>query len=258
MNNVATATDRPVVDYDCQVLAVRPLSSGSTFEVELESPEGSTLDYYAGQHLKLELDIHGDGQTQSLSYSIANSANPEQPRRLQLFIQNGSAFAEKILNRLADINENNAKVNVTLPMGQAYLQTDLGLPHLLVAAGSGIAKIKSITEEILRQRPDAKLHIYWSNKGADDFYLLDKFQNWAEHNDKLHFTPILESAAADWTGRSGYLYEVIQEDFNNLDSAQVYLCGSPQMVYGTIDQLKARGLKEEHCYSDVFTYAPRN
>ena len=34
-------------------------------------------------------------------------------------------------------------------MGKAYLQTDVNLPHLLVAAGSGIAKIKTLTEAIL-------------------------------------------------------------------------------------------------------------
>lgn len=257
MSSVAAATVRPVVDYACQVIGITPLSEG-TFEVELQTPEGTSLDYFAGQHLKLELDINGDGEPKSLSYSIANSVNPQHPRRLQLFIQSGSEFSERILRCLAELNENTEKVNVRLPMGRAYLQTDLALPHLLVAAGSGIAKVKAITEEILRQRSDADVHIYWSNRNADDFYLLDLFQGWGENHNNLHFTPILESAAADWSGRSGYIYEVIEEDFDNLTGTQAYLCGSPQMVYGTIDKLKTSGLNEEDCYSDVFEYAPRN
>ena len=88
--------------------------------------------------------------------------------------------------------------------------------------------------------------------------LLDEFQDWVDRNKNLNFTPILESADADWPGRSGYIYEVIEEDFEDLDGAQVYLCGSPQMVYGTIDKLKSSGLKEEDCYSDVFEFAPRD
>ncbi|AFJ03164.1 Putative flavodoxin oxidoreductase() [Methylophaga frappieri] len=256
---MSTATPnpaRPVVEHACQVLAVSPLSK-DTYQIELETPAGSTLAYDAGQHLQLELDVNGDGQYQSLSYSIANSVNPDQPRRLQLIIQNGSDFAGKILNRLSDLNDNKANLKVALPMGRAYLQTDLGLPHLLVAAGSGIAKIKAITEEIVRQKPDAEVHIYWSNRQADEFYLLDAFQDWAAQHDNLHFTPILESANADWTGRSGFIYQVIQEDFDALEDVQAYLCGSPQMVYGTIDQLELKGLKEKNCYSDVFEYAPR-
>ena len=143
-------------------------------------------------------------------------------------------------------------------MGQAYLQTDLSLTHVLIAAGSGISQVKCLIEDILRQQPDADVEVYWSNRRVDDFFLFDEFQGWLGHNKNLNFTPILESADSEWPGRSGYIYEVIKEDFEDLDGAQVYLCGSPKMVYGTIDKLKAIGLKEGDCYSDVFEYAPND
>lgn len=257
MNNVATATAPPAVAYACQVLDVTPLTA-STFRVELQSPAGTALVYRAGQYLQLELDVNGDGQQQPLFYSIANGFNPEHPRRLQLLIQTGSELAGRIIKRLTELSEHQAQVTVTLPMGRAFLQTDLALTHVLIAAGSGIAKIKCLTEEILRQQPDADVKIYWSNRKAGDFYLLDAFQGWVEKSKNLAFTPILESASVGWAGRSGYIYEVIEQDFEQLNDARVYLCGSPQMVYGTMDRLKARGLKEENCYSDVFEYAPRD
>lgn len=256
MNRITHATARPVVTHACQVMEVTPLSA-DTFQIELQSPAGTALDYQAGQYLQLELDVNRDGKPQSLSYSIANRFDPERPRRLLLFIQNGSAFSTRVLNSLTRINKNNESVKVTLAMGKAFLQTDLGLSHLLVAAGSGISKIKCLTEEIIKQRPEADVKIYWSNKNANEFYLLDEFQDWVTQHNNLTFTPILESAHADWPGRSGYLFEAIEQDIESLHGAQAYLCGSPQMVYGTIDQLKSRGLKEEHCYSDVFEYAPR-
>lgn len=251
-----SSTSPPIVAHTCQVMDVTPLAT-DTFQVELQSAVGTTLDYHAGQYLKLELDLNNDGKPQALFYSIANSFDPTCPRRLQLFIQNGSELADRILKHLFELNENHAEVRVTLPMGRAFLQTDLGLAHLLIGAGSGISKIKCLTEEILRQQPDADVKVYWSNKKVDDFYLLDQFQVWVNQYENLQFTPILECTNADWPGRSGYIYEVIAEDFTGLDSTQSYLCGSPQMVYGTIDKLKAAGLKEENCYSDVFEYAPR-
>jgi len=250
-------TARPLTSYACQVMDVTPLST-NTFQVELQSPDGTILDYYAGQHLQLDLDVRNDGKLHSLFYSIANGFDPKQPRRLQLFIQNNSELAEAILKHLYQLSENNAQATVTLSMGQAYLQTDLGLTHLFIAAGSGISKIKCLTEEVLRQQPDADVNIYWSNKNADEFYLLDEFQNWVDQNANLNFTPILESADEGWQGRSGYIYELVEKDFENLDEMQVYLCGSPNMVYGTMNKLKTTGLKEENCYSDVFEYAPRN
>lgn len=259
MNKSVTAIDTrgSPVTHSCQVMGVTPLSA-NTFQVELQSPKGTILNYQAGQYLQLDIDITSNGKLHSPFYSIANGFDPKRPCRLQLFIQNNSKLSKAILKRLDLLSRNNAEVKVTLPMGKAYLQTDLNLTHVLIAAGSGISKIKCLTEEILRQQPHANVNIYWSNKNIDDFYLLDELQDWGNKNDKFNFIPILESANDGWQGRSGYLYELIKKDFANLDNAKIYLCGSPQMVYGTIDKLKATGLKEDNCYSDVFEYAPRN
>ena len=142
-------------------------------------------------------------------------------------------------------------------MGKAFLQTSLKRPHLFVAAGSGISKIKCITEEILHQNPDACINIYWSNRHSDDFFLLEQFHNWAITHKNLNFNTILESHQPGWTGKTGFIYQVIQQDLVDLNDTPAYLCGSTQMVYGTIDQLNAIGLKEENCYSDVFEFSPR-
>ena len=256
MSTAFTGTSTTRATYGCQVTNISPLSAG-TFEVELRSAGDAALDYRAGQYLTLELDVNGDGQRQSLSYSIANSFDRSAPRRLQLFIDNQTTFAGRVLAHLSRLSKSGTDLMVTLPMGRAFLQTDLQLPHLLVAAGSGISKIKCLTEQILRQQPDATVSIYWSNRRVDEFYLLDWFRRRADQHPNVSFTPILESPTSHWPGRSGYLYQVIGQDTDDLSNTQAYLCGSPQMVYGTIDQLQARGLQEQNCYSDAFEYAPR-
>ena len=230
--------------------------SGQTFEVELSAPPGVGIDYRAGQYATLTLDV--DGKQYQLSYSIANRFDPEVPARLQLFVQNQSPFSGRVLARLAGMAHSDADLDVTVPMGRAFLQTDLRKPHLLVAAGSGISKIKCITEEILQRHAGARVDIYWSNRQPDEFYLIDRFTAWASSHARLNFTPILESADPRWPGRTGFIYRVIEQDIPDLSDTQAYLCGSPQMVYGTVDKLRECGLKKRHCYSDVFEYAPRD
>jgi CDP-4-dehydro-6-deoxyglucose reductase len=267
MNNTATAvsctsvTTHPTTSYSCQVTNIKPLTK-NTFQVDLQSTTGEIAGYHAGQYLQLELNMNGNEQHPPLFYSIANSIHSAHPRHLQIFIQNSSKQAEKILMQLSHLSKSHENITVTLPMGQAFLQTDLSLHHLLIAAGSGISQIKCLTEEILKQQPNIHMDIYWSNKNTEDFYLFDHIQDWLHQHSNLNFTPILESAVEsthkNWHGRSGYIYEVIQEDVKNLEATQAYLCGSPQMVYGTIDKLRSIGLKEANCYSDVFEYSPRN
>lgn len=265
MNNLATDTivnnkintSNFIARHNCQVKEVVKLAK-STFQFELLSPVGTSLDYYAGQHLKLELDVNNDGQMHSLLYSIANSFESAKPRRLELIIENVSEFSGKIIQRLIEACNNKINIDVMLAMGQAYLQTDLSFPHVLVAAGSGISKVKCIAEEILKQNPYADLCVYWSNRNVDDFYLLDEFHALQNQHKNFKFIQILESNHEQWSGRSGYIYQVLEQDFKDLKDAQMYLCGSPKMVYGTIDKLKGLGLREESCYSDVFEYAPRS
>ena len=255
-NTAQTHLTPKIKTHACEIANITPLSA-NTFQIDLKSITNEGLEYQAGHYLKLELDVNKDGKPLSLSYSIADDFTPETPNSLQLFIQNTSDFVDKVLKTLSEKHTHKEHVNIELPFGNSHLQTDLNQPHLLVAAGSGIAKIKALTEAILKQKPETNLTLYWSNRKIEDFYLLDTFETLAEKHKNLTFTPILEAENTNWSGRTGYIFEIIQEDFANLENTKAYLCGSPNMVYGTIDKLEAIGLKEKNCCSDVFEYAPR-
>ncbi|MCF6440468.1 hypothetical protein L1077_13610 [Pseudoalteromonas luteoviolacea] len=252
-NEVKTSS---TAHYDVCVTKIESLNK-HTFEIELFAPEGTVLNYKSGQYLKLELDVNNDGQPLWLSYTISSSLDADKPNKVCLIIQVASDFSGKVVDCLFAAKASNQPVKIMLAMGKAFLQTNLDQPHLFVAAGSGISKIKCITEEVLHRNPDANINIYWSNRHSDDFFLLEQFQNWATTHKNVNFHTVLESAQSDWTGRTGFLYEVIQQDHADLKETHAYLCGSPKMVYGTIDQLNAIGLEERNCYSDVFEFSPR-
>lgn len=256
MSKPAVAFESSITAYPCRVISITSLNT-DTYEVELLVIGDKPLAYQAGQYLKLELVLKGEEQPQTLFYSIANGFNPEQPHRLQLFIQVNSELSGKVVAHLLECSKSEKTVTAVLAMGRAYLQTSLESPHILVAAGSGISQVKCLYETIQARKPDTQVHIYWSNRRIEDFYLFETLQTFVEQNHNARFVPILESPNTDWEGRSGYIYEVIQKDFNSLNDLKMYLCGSPQMVYGTMDQLESSGLRKENCYSDVFEYAPR-
>ena len=256
MENYRTNQAYETQNTDCEVRNITPLST-NTFQVMLKVLNNKVVSYHAGQYIQLELDVLGTGQKQVLSYSIANRAKNNEAQEIQLFIQNVGEFSQKVLKRLTELRDSRNTVKVLFPKGKAFLQTDLTLKHLLIAAGSGIAKIKCIAEEALSRNPLADIALYWSNKKLEDFYLLHELQSLSKTHPNFRFTSILESEHADWTGRTGYIYRVIEEDLQSLEGIQTYLCGSPLMVYGTLDQLRSCGLTEQQCYSDVFEYAPR-
>ncbi|MEK9765686.1 MAG: hypothetical protein VW274_04340, partial [Thalassolituus sp.] len=105
--------------------------------------------------------------------------------------------------------------------------------------------------------PEREIHLYWSNRAAVGFYLPELPQTWQSDYPNFHYHPIIQKHADDWNGRAGWIYEVIHEDFEDLSNVAMFACGSPNMVFGTLDQLEPLGLNESNMYSDVFAYATR-
>jgi CDP-4-dehydro-6-deoxyglucose reductase len=240
----------PVKTLACQVESVEALNA-SVYRIELLAPAGSKLDYIPGQYLELQV------ADQQLPYSIANAHNPEQPRRLELQISDHNEVTANIIAELSSAAENRSTIKVTLAKGDCFLNGLPKQPILLVCAGTGFSQIKCLAEAILAQDPEHEVHLYWSNRSLDEFYLYDMPKKWADKYTNFTFHPVLEAGVDSWQGRAGWIYQVIHEDFEDLSDVQMYACGSPTMVHGTLDQLEKLGLSEANMHSDVFSYAPR-
>jgi CDP-4-dehydro-6-deoxyglucose reductase len=241
----------PEKNLACQVLSVEALNT-SVYRIELLAPAGTKLEYLPGQYL--EMHIVG----QKLPYSIANAPDPKQPRRLELQISDHSEVTASIISELSKAAENRSTIKINLAKGDCFLNELPKQPILLVCAGTGFSQIQCLAETILAKDPEHEVHLYWSNRSLEEFYLYDIPKKWAIEFTNFSFHPVLEAGIDSWQGRAGWIYEVILEDFKDLSDVQMYACGSPNMVHGTLDQLEKLGLSETNMHSDVFSYAPRD
>ena len=107
------------------------------------------MHFYAGQYIDLLLP----GNI-SRSYSIANS--PDQEGILELHIRNreNGVCSEMIFGAEPKIKEKGI-VRVKGPLGAFTLQQDSNKPMILLATGTGYARIRSILLDLIRQNSDA-------------------------------------------------------------------------------------------------------
>ncbi|WP_419812293.1 2Fe-2S iron-sulfur cluster-binding protein [Bacterioplanoides sp.] len=259
MNDVYAPNHKPEVALACQIPSVS-LMADNMYRVELLAPAGKSFDYWPGQYLMLDVEDE-NGEAKQFPYSIASAPGDMtggDRRRLELHIAANSPTAEAVVKFL----QNAVVVRATLPGGDCLLTPDFihsykQQPLLMVAAGSGFSQMKALIEGALTLNPEQEIHLYWSNRAAIGFYLSDLPQQWAYDYPNFHYHPIIEQHTDDWNGRAGWIYQVIHEDFDDLSQVQMFACGSPNMVYGTLDQLEKLGLTQENMHSDVFAYAPR-
>lgn len=235
---------------NCLVTLCTPLND-SVYRIILQPGEDRALPFKAGQYLNIE---QADGS--SRSFSIASS--PDTCGVLELHIDRHTS-TEAIIQQI--LNERSVKVE--LPLGDCHLPSPLDFepstPIILVAASTGYAQMQSMLLKLFNSGLSNPIHLYWGAKQVDGFYLLEQLDAWQQQHQNFHFTPVLSEATGNcqWQGREGFLHQIIVEDFDNLQHAEVYISGSPLMVYATLDVLIENGLPEQQAYSDVFSYAPR-
>lgn len=260
MEDVHPADHLPPRTLACQIRAVEPLGD-NVWRIVLLAPAGKAVEFWPGQYLLLHAP-DAAGQEEQVPYSIASapgSLTGNDPRELELHIADHSENASRILAFLRQA----VIARVTLPQGDCFisprfLQQHSGQPLIMIAAGSGFSQIKSLVEGALAINPQQEIHLYWSNRQPGGFYASQLPLQWAQQYPNLHYHPIIEQHNPGWDGRAGWIYQVIHEDFSDLSNAQVFACGSPNMVYGTLDQLAPLGLSRANMHADVFAYAPRD
>lgn len=214
------------------------------YEVCLQVPAGAKVVYQPGQYLLLA-SLTGDFSP----YSIASAPAEDNLLRLQILATNTPPM--KLLAEL----QRDKKARVQLPFGDVCIDLQDSRPLLLIAAGTGMAQMHSIVEQVRHVDSQIPVQLYWGAREVQDFYWLSKWAKWASMpNVELHK---IVSHDDSWEGRSGLLYEAVIKDHPDLSGYRVVVSGSPAMVYGTLDALVAHGMHPEQMQADAFSYAPR-
>lgn len=232
-----------VKTHECAVIAINCLGA-EVYEVCLQLPDDAEVSYQPGQYLML---ASRDGEFNP--YSIASAPAEGGMLRLQILATNAPPM--KLLAEL----QRDKLARVQLPFGDVCVDPADGQPLLLIAAGTGMAQMHSIIEQVRLQENPTEVHLYWGAREVQNFYWLSAWSKW-EKMENVHLHKVV-SHDDSWEGRSGLLYEAVIKDMPDLAGCRVVASGSPAMVYGTLDALVEHGMQPEQMQADVFSYAPR-
>ncbi len=235
-------TFQPFQVADLQLLAE------NIYRVILRPHQGAVPDFRPGQYLEIMLD---DGRVSAFSI-----ASPPGQKELELHIQKVPASA----NSIQLFNElERGYVQVRMPKGRCFLPENIAdRPLVFIAASTGFAQMKSMIEFTLAAANHPDIYLYWGASSPEGFYLPNLPIYWAAPH--FHYHPVVSDVTEKdgWQGRQGLLFEAVIDDKDQFTEGEVFISGSPQMVYATFDALLACHFRAEQIHSDVFEYAPRS
>ncbi|MBB3183832.1 CDP-4-dehydro-6-deoxyglucose reductase [Halomonas fontilapidosi] len=237
----------------CLVTEVEDLTP-DVFRVQLEGrPEA--VAHEPGQYLELKL-----AEDLWVPFSIANAHAGDGT--IELHIQHWPERENSA--RLRELMQVAERLTLRLPGGDCILDPDSTRPLLLVAAGTGFAQMKAIIEAALHADPEREIDLWWAARERRDLYLERLPRAWAEAHANLRFHAVTELAPEQDVagerviGHRGRVDQALALSLDDVSGHDVYVSGSPGMVYACVDVLASMGLEASRVFSDVFAYAPRD
>lgn len=215
--------------------------TNDVIKVTLRLPPTANFNFISGQYVNL---IKG---TIKRSYSIAMKSGENS--KLEFYIkkyENGLMskywFDEAMVNDL---------IRVEGPLGAFFYRKSNQSEIILLATGTGIAPVKAIIDELENSKldfSDKNFLVVVGARNKEDLFWNPKTKN----NINFKYIPVLSRPKEDWKGAKGYVQNILLEQNIDLSKAQVYACGSNDMIESARELLTKNLLPEKQFYSDAF------
>ncbi|AFT67701.1 MULTISPECIES: NADH:ubiquinone reductase (Na(+)-transporting) subunit F [Cycloclasticus] len=208
------------------------------------------ISFTAGQFA----DIGLEGFSRHRSYSFANAPAANGQKTLSFHVRNvpGGDYTQWLFEK----DRKGEAFELHGPSGAFWLRTS-DAPILAIAGGSGMAPLKSILEDALKNNINRPVTYLFGARAQRDLYCLDDMKKLTEKwSNSFKFVPVLseEPEDSDWTGKRGLVTDFIDDEtigFSVSDS-HAYLCGPPGMIDATLVKLEEANISLDNIHYDKF------
>lgn len=212
--------------------------SEEVIKITLRFHPNNPFKFNAGQYVNLSKN------NITRSYSVANFSE----QSIEFYIKNyeGGEMSKYWFNEAKP----NDLIIVEGPIGTFFVR-ESKVEHLIfLATGTGIAPIKSILE-FLNENPNSiQNKKIWVFNGAR--HLEDLFWKPVYKNIEINYKAVLSREKSIFDGYSGYVQNAVMDETIDLQNAQVYACGSPEMIASAKSLFLNNNLQENNFFSDAF------
>jgi ferredoxin-NADP reductase len=223
-----------------------------TFLLEPTDP-ASPLDYQAGQHLTLLVDL--GGTTHRRCYSFSTS--PGQDRRPAITVKRAP---DGIVSRhLHDHVRPGDTLVASEPSGQFTLAIDPQAVRTVVfiAGGVGITPLISLAETLLREEPHSRAVLLCGNRSESEIIFRRRIAEIeASFAPRLVVRHALDSAPESWAGLAGPLDGTrALAALGTADADAYFVCGPEPMMQSVCSALEGAGVARDRIHTERFVYA---
>lgn len=207
-------------------------------------PVAAPMRYWPGQYVTVGGDVPGIPQR---CYSVANAPRPDGEITLHVTRVDGGATSAWLHAR--EIGE---VLKVSGPYGTFIGDPAVETPVLCLAAGSGLAPIRALTEAALRRGFRKPVTLLFSARTRADLYEQGLMRWWqTKHRHFNYRATLTQEQAPDCL--SGRLPALLPGLFPDLSGHSVFVAGTPGFVEACVQAVRELGVPADRLHTEGFT-----
>ena len=230
--------------YNGHLVKIEEMTS-SVRNFHFEFPEKPRFDFIAGQFVMVE--VPKEGKNVRKPYSIASP--PHWPNKIELCIK--KVEGGYVSSYFFDLQPGYI-MPMEGPLGVFKLKEPLP-PHLLfVATGTGVAPLRAQIHNLLHAGHRGQITLILGIRYENEILFDAEFRELAAKHPNFEYIPTI-SRPEKWTGKTGYVQDIIQERFPNPEGIQIYACGLVPMVNSLLESLTKIGYPRSAIHFEKWT-----
>ncbi len=219
--------------------------------VRLKLAPGETINFKAGQFMQFYSKPYGKvKEVVFRAYSISSKSSEHDHIEL-LFRLVPGGICTGYVHQALKVGD---KARMSGPYGDFYLRGNCE-ELIMIAGGSGLAPIRSLVYEVIENNLPHKMRFFFGANTLKDLYYMEEFAQIQKDYPQFTFIPCLAfpEAEDEWTGVTGFVTVALEQQIQNGEGKEAYLCGSPGMLDACIKILKDKGFTDQTIFYDKFS-----
>ena len=200
--------------------------------MRLRLVDGQKIKFKAGQYIQLVAPpFPGNPEPVFRAYSLASS--PSEQEAVELIIgYKETGIVTVYVHKFLAVGD---KVTFNGPFGDYLRDSDAEI--ILVAAGTGIAPIRSILYQIRDEQIKRKTTLFFGARTEADMICAEDLYEFEKTIHDFTFKPVLSRVGEDsaWQGDRGRVTDSIEKYLADGENKEAYICGSPAMDQSTVE-----------------------
>ncbi len=233
----------PMTPLVCWVTRVNK-ETQDTFTMDLEPAQGGVLPAFKPGQFNM-LYVFGAGEV-----PISISGDPVENKR----VTHTMRVVGNVTNLLSRLKKNDA-LGLRGPFGNPWpLKKAQGRDVVLAAGGIGLAPLRPVVYQILRQRDQyRRVALLYGTRSPEDILYKKELKQWRSKFD-LDVQVTVDRADAAWRGNVDVVTALIPRVSFDPGNTLAMVCGPEVMMHFTVRALKQRGVT----HKDIFVSMERN